>query len=164
MPVKTLGIDQGSEKLGAAFLQDRRVIWTRRVSTPAEWSWRRQMTFISELLHRELFGGTLPAPDVIGIEDVTIGRNRMGAVRMGKTVGWLTAELSGWYPDVPIYHVHPSTVAAGVEAKKGREARIDRYNTIAAQLIGRRVSVDEAAAVCIALATLTQFGEREVRD
>lgn len=157
---RTLGIDQGSEHLGAALLEGRRVVWTRRITTPREWSWRRQMTFVCELLHRDLFGGTLLAPDVVGVEDVSVGLNVWTALKMAKTVGWLTAELASWYPDAPIYHVNPATVAAGVEAPRKREPRIRRYNIVAEELIGRKVSTDEAAAVCVALATLTQYGER----
>lgn len=157
---RTLGIDQGSEHLGAALIEDRRVVWTRRVTTPREWPWRRQMTFVCRTLHADLFGGSIPNVDIIGIEDVVVGLNVTTALKMAKTVGWLTAELASWYPDAPIYHVHPATVAAGVEAPRKRLPRIQRYNTIAEQLIGRRVSEDEAAAVCVALATLTMWGER----
>lgn len=118
------------------------------------------MRWICEKLHADLFGGTLPAPDVVGIEDVAVWLNTSTALKMAKTVGWLTAELSSWYPDAPIYHVNGSAVAAGVEAPRKREGKIARYNIVAEQLIGRRVSDDESAAVCVGLATLTQYGER----
>lgn len=137
------------------------MIWTRRITAPDEWSWRRRMVFICEKLHADLFGGTLYAPDVVGIEDVSVWRNTMTSLKMAKTIGWLTAELSSWYPDAPIYHVNGSTVAAGVEAPRKREAKSARYMTIAAQLTGRRVSEDEAAAICVGLATRTIFGGEE---
>lgn len=158
---RVLGIDQGSLRMGAAYLQDGRPIWTRAVSMPSAWSWRRRMTFSMEKLHADLFGGTLLEPDVIGVEDVALGVNVSTLSTMARTVGWTVCELAHWYPNVPIYLVHPATVRAGVEAPAKREGAIRRYHVIASHLLGRKVSDDEAAAVCIALATRSMTGEQE---
>lgn len=151
---RVLGIDEGSNVLGAALLEGERAIWTRRISASGEWSWRRRMTFICDVLHRELFGGTFLPPDVIGIEDVALFGHTQASAIMNRTVGWLTAELGRWYPDVPIYLVNPQTVRAHVAAPAKRAGALERYKVVARHMSGREeISEDEAAAVCVAWAT-----------
>ena len=146
-----LAVDQGSTHCGLAYFLDDRVLWTKRVSPPAAWPWRRRMRFITDKMRELLAEETLP--DVIAIEDVSLGRNAKVAVTMGENRGWLMCVLDHWYPAVQQIAIHPATVRAAVEAGRSRARAIDRYKVVASYMLGgAKVSEDESAAICIGIA------------
>lgn len=152
-----LAVDQGSKKLGLAFFVDGRVVWTRRVSAPEGWPWRRRMRFITDHVREQLVARA-EAVDVVAIEDVTLGLSAKVAVTMGEQRGWLMCALEYWYPHVAQVAIHPATVRAAVQAPRSRNGALDRYRRVAEHALGgTKVSDDEAAAICIGLAALERI-------
>lgn len=153
--MKLLAVDQGSAHLGLAFFDGERVLWTKRISPPGGWPWRRRMRWITDHMRERLAGGE--APDVVAIEDIALGKFMRGLLTMGETRGWLMCALEHWYPGVRQVAIHPATVRAAVEAPRARAGALERYRKVAEFRVGARVSEDESAAVCIGIAAIARL-------